>query len=98
MTNFNYDERIIEMANYILENKSTIRATAKIFNIPKSTLHHLFCTRLKYINFHLYREVKKLMEENFNIKHIHGGESTKLKYEKLKLQVDKTDALDLTSY
>lgn len=85
MTKFANHETILEMAYYILENKSTIRATAKFFNTPKSTVHHNLSFKLKYINYNLYIEVKKLLDENFKIKHIHGGESTKNKYQKLKL-------------
>ena len=33
------EERTIEVANYIIENKSTVRAAAKYFNISKSTIH-----------------------------------------------------------
>ena len=33
------EERTIELANYITENKSTVRATAKHFSISKSTVH-----------------------------------------------------------
>ena len=33
------EERVLELAKYILENKSTVRATAKQFNISKSTVH-----------------------------------------------------------
>jgi len=33
------EERTIEVANYIIENKSTVRAAAKHFNISKSTIH-----------------------------------------------------------
>ena len=32
------EERTIEVANYIIENKSTVRATAKKYNISKSTV------------------------------------------------------------
>ncbi len=32
-------ERIIEEANYIITTKHTIRATAKAFNISKSTIY-----------------------------------------------------------
>ena len=84
MQTFNNETIIIDMANYILENQSTIRATAKEFNIPKSTVHHDLSVKLKYINFSLYKEVKTLLEKNFETKHIRGGESTKNKYEKLK--------------
>ena len=32
------EERTIEVANYIIENKCTVRACAKYFNISKSTI------------------------------------------------------------
>lgn len=84
MTNYENDNRVIKLAEYILDNNTTIRATAQHFGIPKSTVHHYLSTNLKYENYELYKKVKKLLEYNFKIKHIHGGESTKLKYEKLK--------------
>lgn len=87
------DERTLKLAYYILENQTTIRATAKIFGIPKSTVHHDLSTKLKYINYPLFIQVKKLLQDNFNVKHIHGGESTKLKYEKLKNQINKNDEI-----
>ena len=84
MEYLNCESRIIEMAKYITKNKSTIRATAKVFGIPKSTLHHDLSVKLKNISTSLYAEVKSLLEHNFEIKHLHGGESTRLKYLKLK--------------
>lgn len=33
------EERAIELAEYIIENNATVRSTAKIFNISKSTVH-----------------------------------------------------------
>ena len=94
MTNFDNNERVLMLANYILDNHTTIRATAKEFNIPKSTVHHDLSNKLKYINYSLFKQVKKLLDENFNIKHIHGGISTKIKYEKLKAEINKNDELD----
>ena len=32
-------ERVIELANYMIENKSTVRDAAKSFGISKSTVH-----------------------------------------------------------
>lgn len=90
------DEFILKLAHHILDNRSTIRATAKEFGLAKSTLHYHLSTRLKQINYQLYKEVKKLMDENFSVKHIHGGESTKHKYQQLKNEVNKfeeTEAL-----
>lgn len=86
--------RPVTLANYLLENKTTIRATAKEFGLPKSTVHHDVSTKLKYINYPLYLKVKKLLEQNFNVKHLHGGESTKQKYLALKYQPNKNDELD----
>lgn len=86
--------KIILMANYILNNNTTIRATAQYFNIPKSTVHHNLSIKLKYIDYPLYKQVKRHLEENFNTKHIHGGEATKLKYLKIKSEINIIDKLD----
>lgn len=94
MRTFANHEDILEMAYYILENRTTIRATAKHFNTPKSTVHHNLSHKLKYINYSLFLEVKNLLIENFKIKHIHGGESTKNKYEKLKCEINKNDEIE----
>ena len=92
---FNDENKILEQADYILNHKTTIRATSKAFNIPKSTVHHNLSKKLKYINFNLYLAVKNLLEENFKIKHIHGGESTKNKYEKLKKEINLNDEIEI---
>lgn len=89
------DEQIVKYANYILENRSTIRATAKEFNLAKSTLHNYLSSKLKHINYGLYQQVQALMDENFSIKHIHGGESTKHKYAKLKSEVSKFEEAEI---
>jgi len=33
------EERAVLLANYIIENNSTVRATARVFHISKSTVH-----------------------------------------------------------
>lgn len=68
------------LAEYILDNKSTIRATAKHFNIAKSTVHYYLKFKLKEIDLDLYNQVKNLLMENFNEKHIRGGLATRQKY------------------
>ena len=59
MSEINNCSKVIMMAHYILENNTTIRATAQAFNTPKSTVHHELNTRLKYVNRNLYVKVKK---------------------------------------
>ena len=96
MNYIDLDDRTIKLANYILDNHTTIRATAKAFGIPKSTVHHDLSTKLKYLNYSLYKEVRNLLTENFNIKHLHGGESTKQKYEALKKVINSNDYYEQT--
>ena len=95
MNKSNNEQQIIDMATYILKKNTTIRATAKAFNIPKSTVHNHLSVNLKNINSNLHNEVKDLLDANFRIKHIHGGESTKLKYLKLKNEINKNDEIEL---
>lgn len=75
------------MANYILENKLTIRKAGKIFNIPKSTLHYFVTKKLKTINLDLFLKLHNHFQNNFSEKHIRGGASTKEKYKKLSKNV-----------
>ena len=39
------EERAIKMAEYIIENKTTVRQTAKEFGISKSTVHTVVTIR-----------------------------------------------------
>ena len=33
------EDRVIEISQYIIDNNSTVRAAAKVFNVSKSTVH-----------------------------------------------------------
>ncbi len=94
MTKSDFDKLTIDLAKHILNFNTTIRATAKAFNIPKSTVHHILNTNLKHVDYAIYRVVKKHLINNFNIKHIHGGEATKKKYEKLKQVINLNDEIE----
>jgi putative DeoR family transcriptional regulator (stage III sporulation protein D) len=76
-------ERVLEEANYMLANKSTVRDLADIYNVSKSTVHKDLQDRLKDINMLLHEEVDKIFKEHIEVRHIRGGESTKKKYLKL---------------
>ncbi len=78
------EERTITLAQYLIESKSTIRAAAKKFNISKSTVHKDVAHRLRYLNSALYREVKSVLENNKEERHIRGGLATREKYLKSK--------------
>ncbi len=74
------EKRTLLVANYILDTGETIRKTAELFNLSKSTVHYDLANRLKKINLELYEQVKKILDFNFEEKHIRGGESTRRKY------------------
>ena len=76
------NERTKKCAEYLVLNNSTIRETAKVFNISKSTLHSDFHNRLSKFDNKLYKTVIAILETNYKEKHIRGGESTKNKYKK----------------
>ncbi len=72
--------RVKNMAAIILEKKATVRDVAKEVGFSKSTVHKDLTEKLPIIDYDLFLEVKNLLEFNKNIRHIRGGESTKLKY------------------
>ena len=74
------EERAVELANFIIENKATVRAAAKKFGISKSTVHKDCTERLKEIDKYLLKEVKKVLDFNLSERHLRGGEATKKKY------------------
>ncbi|MBO7187485.1 MAG: sporulation transcriptional regulator SpoIIID [Clostridia bacterium] len=76
-------KRIIKEAEYIVDEKATVRKTAKIFKVSKSTVHKDVTKRLKVIDKNLYLAVKSILHENLSVRHIRGGEATKQKYAKM---------------
>ena len=77
------EERAVELANYIIETKATVRQAAKKYGISKSTVHKDVAERLKKFNPSLAEEAKKVLEINKSERHLRGGMATKLKYSKI---------------
>lgn len=82
MKGISIDERAINLAQYIIDSKDTVRGTAKRFCVSKSTVHKDVTERLIKINPVLAREVREILDENKAERHIRGGMATKLKYSK----------------
>ena len=74
------EERAVELAHYIIDNKDTVRGAAKKFGISKSTVHKDVTERLRKINPSLAEATRKILDENKAERHIRGGEATRLKY------------------
>ena len=73
-------DRAVRLAEYIVETKNTVRKTALVFGISKSTVHKDVTERLKRVNPPLYREVGRVLEQNKQERHMRGGEATRQKY------------------
>ena len=74
------EERTIELAKYIIQNKCTVREAARKFGISKSTVHKDVTERLLDINGSLAADVRKILLENKQERHIRGGYATREKY------------------
>ena len=77
------EERVLELAHYIIESRSTVRATARKFGTSKSTVHKDLTDRLPEIDKELYDRVHSILDTNKAERHIRGGLATKEKYLKL---------------
>lgn len=74
------EERTVELAKYIIENKCTVRDAAKKYGVSKSTVHKDITERLKKINPRLAKDVREVLDENKAERHLRGGMATKKKY------------------
>ncbi len=72
--------RVRELAVYIVENRSTVRAAAARFGVSKSTVHKDLAERLERIDRPLYLQVRELLDLNKAERHIRGGLATRRKY------------------
>lgn len=77
------EQRVLDVANYIIESKATIRKTAMIFGVSKSTIHKDMTERLPKINPQIADEAKNVLELNKSERHIRGGKATQLKYKSM---------------
>lgn len=73
-------ERIIAEAKHIINSHDTVRKTARIFGVSKSTVHNDMSKKLRALSYGLYKKVQNILQENFKDKHIRGGEATRKKY------------------
>ena len=77
---YDVDARVIKEAEYIIKERATVRSTAKVFGVSKSTVHHDLTTRLEFLDEDLYEKVKKHLNVNLSERHIRGGNATRDKY------------------
>ena len=77
-------ERAIAEAKYVIEKQTTVRATARAYNVSKSTVHIDVTKRLRCISLPLYTKVKGVLQKNKDERAGRGGAATKKKYLNMK--------------
>ncbi len=80
--------RVKEISDYILQTNQTIRQTAKKFGISKSTVHKDIQERLKEIDINRYNQIEEIFKNHIETRHILGGQSTKIKYQQMKQNME----------
>ena len=79
-------KRVLEISNYIIESKSTVRQTAGEFGVSKSTVHKDITERLPLLNEVVAGQAKEILENNKAERHLRGGLATKRKYAEASLR------------
>ena len=78
--NARIEERVTEIAKYIIESRCTVRQAATKFHVSKSTVHKYMTERLERLNPALYVQVRQVLDLNKAERHIRGGMATRKKY------------------
>lgn len=73
-------KRVLDVANHIFRTKDTVRDTALLFGVSKSTVHKDVTERLPRVNPDLAAKVKQVLDFNKAERHIRGGAATRQKY------------------
>ena len=72
--------RAVELGEYIVKNRATVRSTAGVFGISKSTVHMDVTQKLESTNPELAQRVREVLDINKAQRHIRGGMATREKY------------------
>lgn len=80
------EERVLDIAHYVVDKKCTVRQAGKIFCVSKSTAHKDLSERLPILDEALYKEVALVLGDNWAERYIRGGMATQKKYQSMSAQ------------
>ena len=69
------EERVLEVGIYTVENKSTIRDTAKVFHVSRGTVFDDLTKRLPRLDKDLAMSARIVLDENKAIRAYRGNEA-----------------------
>ena len=76
--------RVIQEAEIIAGTGATVRQTARLLGISKSTVHKDMETRLPRLSQAMAREVAAVFGRNKAERHLRGGEATRRRYARMR--------------
>ena len=78
------ERRVIRAAEYIVATGATVRRTARMLGVSKSTVHKDMESRLPQLSRPLACEVAEVFRRNKAERHLRGGEATRLRYARIR--------------
>ena len=78
------ERRVLAEAEYIVRHGATVRQTAVVLGVSKSTVHKDMETRLSQLSQSLMKEVSAVFARNKAERHLRGGEATRRRYEQMR--------------
>lgn len=74
------ERRAVLLGEYIVQHSATVRSTAAVFGLSKSTVHKDVSARLRTVNPGLFIQVRAVLARNKAERHLRGGAATRRKY------------------
>lgn len=78
------EQQILAEANYIIQNNTTLRETARHFGVSKSKVWHDLKYKLYELDRIMYYRARKVVLRNCEVRSSRGGIATREKYRRLK--------------
>ena len=74
------ERRAVLRGEYIVQHSATVRSTAAVFGLSKSTVHKDVSARLRTVSPGLFIQVRAVLARNKAERHLRGGAATRRKY------------------
>lgn len=74
------ERRAVLLGEYIVQHSATVRSTAAVFGLSKSTVHKDVSARLRTVSPGLFIQVQAVLARNKAERHLRGGAATRRKY------------------
>ena len=75
-------QRVLDVSKYMISEGATVRSTAHVFGLGKSTVHRDVTEKLPTIDEGLFLEVRKVLQKNKAKRHSRGGLAARKRFNK----------------